>query len=131
MTNLRKHCLIDSTDGKNENGCVSNEKTVWALICQSRSRETNPFFLFFLLIVCTAGICFKHLIADDIQQLLIWCMQTQTVVRLNVMNDVSNLEKWGENVLITHVCTGKKHIWCCSERIVKSWTIQQITISVG
>lgn len=26
MTNLRKHCLIGSTDGKNENGCVSNEK---------------------------------------------------------------------------------------------------------
>lgn len=26
MTNLRKHCLIGSTGGKNENGCVSNEK---------------------------------------------------------------------------------------------------------
>lgn len=36
MTNLRKHCLIGSTDGKNENGCVSNEKTLLALICQSR-----------------------------------------------------------------------------------------------
>lgn len=35
MTNLRNHCLIAATDGKNENGCVSNEKTRLALICQS------------------------------------------------------------------------------------------------
>lgn len=37
MTNLKKRCLIASTDGiKNENGCVRNEKTPLALICQNR-----------------------------------------------------------------------------------------------
>lgn len=58
MTNLRKHCLIGSTDGKNENGCVSNEKTLLALICQS-SLRANPITVptIFLLIVCSAQNC--------------------------------------------------------------------------
>lgn len=43
--------------GKNENGCVRNEKTVVALICQSRLEEADPIFFFFLLIVWGAGIC--------------------------------------------------------------------------
>lgn len=58
MTNLRGHCLIGSTDGKNENGCVSNEKTPLALICQSRLQSRphySPPRSDFLLIVCSAG----------------------------------------------------------------------------
>lgn len=55
MTNLRKHCLIGSTDLKNENGCVSNEKTPLALICQSRLQAepiTVPTLSFFFFIDC-------------------------------------------------------------------------------
>lgn len=69
MTNLRKHCLIASTDGKNENGCVSNEKTLLALICQS-SLQANPItvptlrFVYWLSVVRGIALNFKHLIAS-------------------------------------------------------------------
>lgn len=69
MTNLRKHCLIGSTDGKNENGCVSNEKTLLALICQRRLQANpitvpTPGFFYWLSVVQRIAVNFKHLIAS-------------------------------------------------------------------